>query len=53
MSLVHHWPAWEAVRERYGDIGCPVLLLYGDHDRSAPQDMIEQVVEFVERRSHS
>jgi pimeloyl-ACP methyl ester carboxylesterase len=83
MSLVHHWPTWEAVRERYGDIACPVLLLYGDHDWSrpeeraetarripgaeirtvknaghflsfdAPQDMIEQVVEFVERRSHS
>jgi pimeloyl-ACP methyl ester carboxylesterase len=82
MSLVHHWPTWEAVRERYGDIDCPVLLLYGDHDWSrpderaetarripgaevrtvenaghflsfdAPQDMIEHVVEFVERRSH-
>jgi pimeloyl-ACP methyl ester carboxylesterase len=83
MSLVHHWPTWEAVRERYGDIDCPVLLLYGDHDWSrpderaetarlipgaevrtvkdaghflsfdAPAEMIEQVVEFVERRSHS
>jgi pimeloyl-ACP methyl ester carboxylesterase len=71
------------VRERYGDIDCPVLLLYGDHDWSrpderaetarlipgaevrtvsnaghflsfdAPSEMIEQVVEFVERRSHS
>jgi pimeloyl-ACP methyl ester carboxylesterase len=83
MSLVHHWPTWEAVRERYGDIGCPVLLLYGDHDWSraderaetarlipgaevrtvknaghflsfdAPEETIEQVVEFVERRLHS
>jgi pimeloyl-ACP methyl ester carboxylesterase len=83
MSLVHHWPTWEAVRERYGDIDCPVLLLYGDHDWSrpderaetarlipgaevrtvnnaghflsfdAPSEMIEQVVEFVERRFHS
>jgi pimeloyl-ACP methyl ester carboxylesterase len=83
MSLVHHWPTWEAVRERYGDIDCPVLLLYGDHDWSrpderaetarlipgaevrtvsnaghflsfdAPSETIEQVVEFVERRSHS
>jgi pimeloyl-ACP methyl ester carboxylesterase len=82
MSLVHHWPTWEAVRERYGDIDCPVLLLYGDHDWSrpderaetarlipgaevrtvnnaghflsfdAPSETIEQVVEFVERRSH-
>ena len=83
MSLVHHWPTWEAVRERYRDIACPVLLLYGDHDWSrpderaetarlipgaevrtvknaghflsmdAPAETIEQVVEFVERRSHS
>jgi len=83
MSLVHHWPTWEAVRQRYGDIDCPVLLLYGDHDWSraderaetarlipgaevrtvknaghflafdAPEETIEQVVEFVERRSHS
>jgi pimeloyl-ACP methyl ester carboxylesterase len=83
MSLVHHWPTWEAVRKRYGDIDCPVLLLYGDHDWSrpderaetarlipgaevhtvknaghflsfdAPAETIEQVVEFVERRSHS
>jgi pimeloyl-ACP methyl ester carboxylesterase len=83
MSLVHHWPTWEAVRDRYGDIDCPVLLLYGDHDWSrpderaetarlipgaevrtvknaghflsldAPVETIEQVVEFVERRSHS
>jgi pimeloyl-ACP methyl ester carboxylesterase len=83
MSLVHHWPTWEAVRERYGDIDCPVLLLYGDHDWSrpderaetarlipgaevrtvknaghflsfdAPVETLEQVVEFVERRSHS
>jgi len=83
MSLVHHWPTWEAVRQRYNDIDCPVLLLYGDHDWSrpderaetarlipgaevhtvknaghflsfdAPAETIEQVVEFVERRSHS
>jgi len=83
MSLVHHWPTWEAVRGQYGDIDCPVLLLYGDHDWSrpderaktarlipgaevrtvknaghflsfdAPVETIEQVVEFVERTSHS
>jgi pimeloyl-ACP methyl ester carboxylesterase len=83
MSLVHHWPTWEAERERYGDIDLPVLLLYGDHDWSrvqereetarrirgaelrtvtgaghflsldAPADVIEQVVEFSERRLHS
>jgi len=41
MSLVHHWPTWEAVRERYGGIDCPVLLLYGDHDWSRPDDRAE------------
>lgn len=41
MSLVHHWPTWEAVRDRYGDIDCPVLLLYGDHDWSRPDERAE------------
>ncbi len=41
MSLVHHWPTWEAVRERYGDIERPVLLLYGDHDWSRPDERAE------------
>ena len=41
MSLVHHWPTWEAVRERYGDIDRPVLLLYGDHDWSRPDERAE------------
>jgi pimeloyl-ACP methyl ester carboxylesterase len=41
MSLVHHWPTWEAVRERYGGIDCPVLLLYGDHDWSRPDERAE------------
>jgi pimeloyl-ACP methyl ester carboxylesterase len=40
-SLVHHWPTWEAERERYGDIRCPVLLLYGDHDWSRPAERAE------------
>jgi pimeloyl-ACP methyl ester carboxylesterase len=34
MSLVHHWPSWETVAERYPAIDRPVLLLYGDHDWS-------------------
>jgi pimeloyl-ACP methyl ester carboxylesterase len=34
MSLVHHWPEWEAARSEYGRIRRPVLLLYGDHDWS-------------------
>ena len=41
MSLVQHWPTWEAVRERYGDIVQPVLLLYGDHDWSRPDERAE------------
>jgi pimeloyl-ACP methyl ester carboxylesterase len=34
MSLVHHWPSWEVLGERYHAIDRPVLLLYGDHDWS-------------------
>jgi pimeloyl-ACP methyl ester carboxylesterase len=41
MSLVHHWPTWEAVREQYGGIDCPVLLLYGDHDWSRLDERAE------------
>jgi pimeloyl-ACP methyl ester carboxylesterase len=82
MSLVHHWPSWEAVAQRYGAIDRPVLLLYGDHDWSrtgerqqnaqkisgaelrtvaeaghflsldAPDDMITQVTEFIDRLPH-
>lgn len=33
-SLVHHWGTWEDIREAYGAIDWPVLLLYGDHDWS-------------------
>jgi pimeloyl-ACP methyl ester carboxylesterase len=38
MSLITHWPTWEAVADRYGDIDRPVLLLYGDHDWSRPAE---------------
>ncbi len=34
MSLVRHWPEWERVRSEYGNIDCPVLLLYGEYDWS-------------------
>ena len=34
MSLVAHFPAWEALREDYGKIAVPVLLVYGEHDWS-------------------
>ncbi len=38
MSLVRHWPDWERAREEYGNIACPTLLLYGDHDWSRPEE---------------
>lgn len=41
MSLMDHGATWEAVRQRYGDIDRPVLLLYGDHDWSRPDDRTE------------
>ncbi|MGH7519167.1 MAG: alpha/beta fold hydrolase [Gemmatimonadales bacterium] len=34
LSLVRHWPSWEAVRSEYGTIDRPVLLVYGEHDWS-------------------
>lgn len=34
MSLVAHFPTWETLRDRYPDIGVPVLLVYGEHDWS-------------------
>ena len=40
-SLIHHWPSWEEERERYGDLRVPVLLLYGDHDWSRPDERAE------------
>jgi pimeloyl-ACP methyl ester carboxylesterase len=41
MSLVHHWPTWEAVREQYAATDRPVLLLYGEHDWSRPDERAE------------
>jgi pimeloyl-ACP methyl ester carboxylesterase len=37
-SLVRHWPLWEAARSEYRTIGKPVLLLYGEHDWSRPEE---------------
>jgi pimeloyl-ACP methyl ester carboxylesterase len=34
MSLIHHWPSWEQVRQEYGRIDRPTLLVYGDRDWS-------------------
>jgi pimeloyl-ACP methyl ester carboxylesterase len=38
MSLVRHWPDWEAARSEYPAIDTPVLLLYGEHDWSRPEE---------------
>lgn len=34
LSLVRHWPGWEALRKEYVSIDRPVLLIYGEHDWS-------------------
>jgi pimeloyl-ACP methyl ester carboxylesterase len=38
MSLIRHWPDWESARAEYGSVERPVLLLYGDHDWSHPDE---------------
>ena len=38
MSLVRHWPAWEAARSEYPAIDRPVLLLYGEQDWSRSEE---------------
>jgi len=38
MSLVAHWAEWEKGRADYMKIAVPVLLVYGDHDWSRPEE---------------
>ncbi len=38
MSLVAHWADWEKARTEYNQIDVPVLLVYGDHDWSRPEE---------------
>jgi len=38
MSLVRHWAGWEDARADYGKITVPVLLIYGEHDWSHPEE---------------
>ena len=38
MSLVAHWAEWEKARPEYNRIDVPVLLVYGDHDWSHPEE---------------
>lgn len=37
-SLCLHWRSWIAARSRYGAIGVPVVLAYGQHDWSRPEE---------------
>jgi pimeloyl-ACP methyl ester carboxylesterase len=52
-SLVHHWPSWEEERARYGDIRLPVLLLYGEHDWSRPDERAETARRIPGAESHT
>jgi pimeloyl-ACP methyl ester carboxylesterase len=59
MSLVRHWPSWEAARTAYRSIDRPVLLLYGDHDWSRPgereanrQDIPKSELKVVSNAGH-
>ncbi len=38
MSLVRHWAGWEDGQADYGKIAVPVLLIYGEHDWSHPEE---------------
>ena len=38
MSLVRHLTEWDRKRVDYGEIKIPVLLIYGDHDWSRPEE---------------
>lgn len=53
LSLIRHFPEWEAVRAAYPDVPVPVLLLYGEHDWSRPAERrrTEEVLPHAERRT--
>lgn len=38
LNLLRHAHLWDNARERYGDIKVPVLVVYGDHDWSRPDE---------------
>jgi pimeloyl-ACP methyl ester carboxylesterase len=38
MSLIRHWPGWEAARAEYSSVERPVFLLYGEHDWSRDEE---------------
>jgi pimeloyl-ACP methyl ester carboxylesterase len=38
ISLIRNFPKWETLRRRYTDIRQPVLLVYGRHDWSRPDE---------------
>jgi pimeloyl-ACP methyl ester carboxylesterase len=38
LNLLRHAHLWDEAREHYGDIKVPVLVVYGDHDWSRPDE---------------
>jgi pimeloyl-ACP methyl ester carboxylesterase len=38
LNLLRHVHLWDDAREHYGDIKVPVLVVYGDHDWSRPDE---------------
>lgn len=38
MSLVRHWAGWDRGRVDYAKIAVPVVLVYGEHDWSRPEE---------------
>ncbi len=59
LSLIRHARLWEDARQAYGQIGIPVLVVYGDRDWSHPEERRRTVeaipgarVETVPRGGH-
>lgn len=38
LSLIRHSPEWVELRSTYENVNVPVLLIYGEHDRSRPSE---------------
>jgi pimeloyl-ACP methyl ester carboxylesterase len=38
LSLIRHAHLWDEAQERYGEIGVPVLVVYGDKDWSSAKE---------------
>jgi pimeloyl-ACP methyl ester carboxylesterase len=38
LNLIRHAYKWDEAKHRYGEIKIPVLVIYGDHDWSRPDE---------------